>query len=538
MPQFLPNGTVKILKDVKWSNDYRDTRYFANINEQLSYFNSKPVLYQSENNSYVRHTLSYVAVDMNIEQLWDADYLMYQNKTMGDKWFYAFIVNLEMKAASTTWVYFEIDVIQTWLFDANPIQAFIERRHFGLETKGQLFFAPENIGTGDAYVTVAEELVDSSNLSNSAFLILSTVSLALSGGSFDDPELVGASGSLINNLPSGCNYYVIGGVSGGDITDLFEALQEYPWISKGIIGVTLLPKALLTGFTYVTEPLLNSGKTIDRIKSGSSPEVKLVFLQNIFDNFRTVKFQKLLMYPFSYVELSTQNGSVLTIYPQYCNNGDLSIRRTGIISPSPEIKYYLTGYEGLGEGYDASLTVRDFPSFPVQDTSYLMTWAKYQQEYNIDTVSLIGKFALNTITNPAPILPNAVSALTQASKMRLDFNYADTTPPSLGTQQGGSALNFATNKMGLVIRWKMIHPKTEKIISDYFNLFGYSCKEVEVIKPNRMSRFDYVETRDCHVVGSIPNDAIKKIESIYDSGLRFWHDDNIGDYDNNVGVRA
>lgn len=536
MAQFLPNGRVRILTGIPWGNDYRDTRYFDNKSQQEAYFAGKTVLYTSNENSYTRHTLQYIAVDLNIEELWNADYIMYQNLTMGNKWFYAFVTNLEMKAPSTTWIYFEIDVMQTFMFDVKPIEAFIERQHFGVENRGKLFFAPENIGTGDAYVTVATQTVDNSNLSNSAFLILSTVSLSKSGGTFDDPEIVGASGSLINNLPSGCNYYVIGGVSGGEITDLFEALNEYPWISKGIIGLTILPKSLLTGFTYVTEQLPD-GTPIDRIKSGSGATVETVFSENIFSHFENVNYQKLLMYPFSYVELSAQNGTTIKVLPQYCTNGNLTILRTGILPPSPEIKYYMSGYCGLGNGYDESITINDFPAFPVQDTSYLTQWEKYNRKYDINSGGLLGNFIGNAINNPLGAIGGFTSTLTTARNMRLDFNYADTNPPSLATQAGGSALNFATNRMGLTIRWKMVAPQVRKIIGDYFKLWGYSCKEVLTVNPNKMSRFDYIETRDCHVSGSVPVEFISKIESIYDSGIRFWHDDNIGNYEGNVGVK-
>ena len=50
-----------------------------------------------------------------------------------------------------------------------------------------------------------------------------------------------------------------------------------------------------------------------------------------------------------------------------------------------------------------------------------------------------------------------------------------------------------------------------------------------------MTRFDYVQTSDCHVDGGAPNEDITLIESIYDNGIRFWHDDNIGDFNNNEG---
>ena len=537
--QFLPKGVVRVLSGIPWSKDYRDTRYFNTREEQESYFASKPALYSSATFSYVRATINYIAIDMPIEQLWSANYICYQNQDMGSKWFYAFVDRLEMKAASTTFVYFTVDVMQTWMFDLKPIQAYIKRKHFGLETKGTIYQAGEDIGTGENYVVVRERVVDYVPAGSGTIMLTSTVDISQSGGSFEDPNLVGAEGVEVHNLPSGCDYYLVGDQYGATIYEFFDELKNYPWMSKGIIGATILPDFMLSGVSTTRVSVGGSTMTVGKITGGSTPSDKSVFDGDIFEGFADVPMQKLLMYPYSFVEISLLNGGSLVVKPQYTNNGRFAIHRTAVVSSNPQAKYWLSAYQP-DLGYDYSLTMGDFPQCPVQDNSYLMTIGRTERSYEINSNSLM----VNTIMSMAGNMLRAnvmgeigagISGIQQGQRLALDLKYADTISPTLATQAGGSGFNYATGNMGCHIRWKMVDKTHRKIIGDYFNMFGYACKEVETVNPNRMSRFDYVQTSDCHVDGYAPNEDITLIESIYDNGIRFWHDDNIGDFNNNEG---
>ena len=74
-------------------------------------------------------------------------------------------------------------------------------------------------------------------------------------------------------------------------------------------------------------------------------------------------------------------------------------------------------------------------------------------------------------------------------------------------------------------------------LESYFNRYGYKVGKIKVPDITNMSRFNYIQTVNAHVAGTIANDDRVKIERIYDTGITFWHDDNIGNYDNNVGVK-
>lgn len=543
--QFEPNGVVKLIRGVPWNADYKDTRYFTSLAEQTAYFAAKDSILFTDC-SYTRAAEQFVSVDANIETLWPYNYLAFQNESMGNKWFYAFVTRLEMKAASTTWVYFEIDVMQTWMFEAVPEQCFIEREHVGKQVRGRKYVVDEGLSTGWEYVTVHEERVDhvSDASDSSAIILTSTIDLSADPGSFDNPNLQGAEGGVVHHLPTGCDYYVIAPDTYGDasIYDVFRIFKDYPWVTKGIIGCTFAPMYMLSGMNINLINLAGTGYSIGHINDDSAPITKTVYNQEVFQYFDSVDQMKLLMYPYSYIEISLQTGQTLIIKPQYLSGQTLQINRTAVFSSAPEVRYWIQAYAGISNEYDFSLSMGNFPQCPVQDTSYLLSVAEKVTKIDLGIGQsvfnaiggLVGGFMTGNVGGAISTGGNAVFDILGSL---YDRTHADVQSPTLATGSGGAGFNFASGKMECVIRWKMISLEHRNILSSFFNRFGYKINETKEVHVDKMSRFDYIKTRDCHVSHGAPNDDVQKIESIYDAGITFWHDDNIGNYDNNKGVK-
>lgn len=106
-----PNTTVKILKDVPLDEEYDHTFYFSNVQNQLSYFNTK-IKYTLDNQSYQRVKRGYMRINVQYENLYDCNYLMFQNTAFGNKWFFAFIKSAEYINNSVSEIEYEIDVMQ------------------------------------------------------------------------------------------------------------------------------------------------------------------------------------------------------------------------------------------------------------------------------------------------------------------------------------------------------------------------------------------------------------------------------------------
>lgn len=135
MPNFTPEGIIKIGR-VPFDNSYRHTLTFANVEAQTAYFASVCTENLSGNDyTYVRMNNS-IRVPFNAERLYTYDYVMYQNKNYGTKWFYAFIVAVNYVNENVTELVLQLDVMQTWYFDYTLVEGFVEREHVNDDTVG------------------------------------------------------------------------------------------------------------------------------------------------------------------------------------------------------------------------------------------------------------------------------------------------------------------------------------------------------------------------------------------------------------------
>ena len=87
-----PNSTIKILRNVNLDNTYQHTIHFNSTPEQTSYFSGLSK-YTLTNYTYQRKE-RILRVGILADNLYDCNYIMFQNTSFGNKWFYAFITCL------------------------------------------------------------------------------------------------------------------------------------------------------------------------------------------------------------------------------------------------------------------------------------------------------------------------------------------------------------------------------------------------------------------------------------------------------------
>lgn len=130
-----PNTNIKLLKNVPLDNTYRHTLYFprteagkiAQTNTFMSYLKSPA--HNLTNLTYQRVNRGVARVGLKAEDIYDCNYMMFQNTNFGNKWFYAFITSVEYINNTVSEIAFEIDVMQTWYFDYELKECFVEREH-------------------------------------------------------------------------------------------------------------------------------------------------------------------------------------------------------------------------------------------------------------------------------------------------------------------------------------------------------------------------------------------------------------------------
>ena len=119
-----PSTELKLLKNPLLMNN-KNQLTFANAQAQYNYFNSLTKI-ECDNFSYQRKD-SVIRFPAHIDDILEYNYCMYQNENYTDKWFYCFITNMTYINDNVTEITIATDVFQTWLFDFQIKQSFVER---------------------------------------------------------------------------------------------------------------------------------------------------------------------------------------------------------------------------------------------------------------------------------------------------------------------------------------------------------------------------------------------------------------------------
>ena len=136
MAYIQPDSTILICKDIPLNASYDDTLTFYDSNggwdytAQYNYFSSKATTAMTkEHYSVVRERDGVLRVEGDVGLWQKVNYMVFTNKNFGGKHFYAFINKAEYVNPNTTFLYFQLDVMQTWLGDLKIENSLIEREH-------------------------------------------------------------------------------------------------------------------------------------------------------------------------------------------------------------------------------------------------------------------------------------------------------------------------------------------------------------------------------------------------------------------------
>ena len=121
-----PNTQLRLLYDIPLDNTYKNTLYFESMTQQINFFIGKTKLNFTEL-SYQRIDDGVLRIDVNPGDVYNCNYMMFQNTAYDNTWFYAFITNVEYVNNACTYIYYEIDVMQTWFFHCTLKESFVVR---------------------------------------------------------------------------------------------------------------------------------------------------------------------------------------------------------------------------------------------------------------------------------------------------------------------------------------------------------------------------------------------------------------------------
>jgi hypothetical protein len=146
-----PNTNIILLQGVPLDNTYTDTIYFADATAQYNHFLTyTSMMFPAQ--SYQRVNKGTLRLQVTADNIYNYNYLMFRNASYGQKWFYAFINKINYINDNTSEIEYELDVMQTWMFEAILEPSYVEREHSATDIIGENI-APEPVNIGDIRCT-------------------------------------------------------------------------------------------------------------------------------------------------------------------------------------------------------------------------------------------------------------------------------------------------------------------------------------------------------------------------------------------------
>lgn len=523
-----PNTTIRVLKNVPLDPSFDHTIYFESASAQTSYFQSK-TKYTLDRQSYQRVQRGYMRINIQAENLYDCNYVMFQNTAFGNKWFYAFIKSVEYINHTVSQIEFEIDVMQTWFFDYTLDRCFVDREHSATDGLFENIVV-ENLNLGDEYVCNAKDSFDMNNM-----YVCVLVNRKTAVGT--------AESKTINNIYTPVN--VLAGVPSTDPSSMDALLDEYQ--EGDIIAVYQYPAIL--GDDSTTTPAVYNKTIVENLTTidGYQPRNK-----------------KLFSHPYNFILVSNNSGQTATYKWEDWQTGTMigtrgTFQIKGVFVSTPAVICYPRNYRGIANAYDDGLVLSNFPQCPWSGDIFKAWWAQNKASFVTSGITSVigtastgvvpGLTALAVTGNPgiaAAVGSRAMKLGAAAAGVSAAANSANSvakmqdiknTPSQTHGQTQTDSLNPGIGRMEFDFYSMSIKAQYARIIDEYFDRYGYATKRNKIPNRNVRPHWTYTKTIGCTISGSIPADDAVAICEIYNNGITFWKNgDEVGNYnlDNTV----
>lgn len=503
MSYVTPNSTVRFCRGIRLSPDYKNTIFFTSQAAQTNYFMNQSLSWLTKTQySYIKNNK--IRVQETIANLFNCNYLMFQNTAFNDKWFYAFITNVEYISNQVCEITYEIDQIQTWFFQFQFNKCFIER---------QMALAGENIGDNivpddlylGEYVVVNDLSIQDDNMN--PFLI---VVAATFDSSYNDASGGTWNGGVYSALqyhsfhdPTSASNFINGAVSAGK--------------ESGIISVFQMAEYFFNN-TSSFEP--------------GSRDISIGSAAGSLDGGYVPNNLKLYTYPYTFLLATNNNGTAAAWrFEDFGTGGKVTC--IGDTSPNPSIYMVPRSYKGKDYNFDEKVAISGYPQCAWASDAYQAWLAQTSAgiEYQYGNIALnAGIRGLSTGNILGAILGGAASAGSMTMDLMAQGEKTDLLPPQAhGTTGSYPGLEFDSMRPTLL----KVSLKKEALerIDSYWNMYGYPVRKVAAINFNSRPHWNYVKTVGADVAGNAPQIAIDTIKNVLNRGITFWKNGGeIGDY--------
>ena len=502
-----PLTDLHICTNLDFSSNYENVIEFKDRQAQLNYFNSK-TLYTFEKITPVKLYNS-ISVPLEADKLITASYMFFRNANFSGEWMFAFITDIQYVNPNNSVITYEIDSYQTYQFRMQIKSCFIERETVDNDAIGN-HLIDEGLDTGEIVTYYQNTLPE---LKPSAVLVGATV----------NSDLTPAGAEFSGNVFSGIHLIPF------DLDTDVQALKSFIKRAESqkagsIIGMVQMPKKF--AHASLNDGLVTMTKSFDKH-------------YNNLDGY-VPENNKLFCYPYNFLNVSNNNGVDANFKYEFFNSTSCGFELTGTKSLTPEIIMYPKSYK-MGAGstidelfnFEEKLVLNGFPTCAWTSDAYLA----YLAQNSIPTMvqgagSVASSVVGNLLTgNVLGAVTGGVGSALNTALNAFSEGYKEYIKPPQAHGTTNTSANYARGIQNFTVTKKGITHWYAKRLDKFFKMYGYKVNYIGTPNLKSRTRFNYVKTSNCQIYGSIPNEDIVKLQSMFDNGIRIWHETiNIGNY--------
>lgn len=514
----LPDSEIWCFRDVNIDVNYDNTYYFTDETSQINYFqNLDTLIYHSPSLHYIRQN-TYVDVNAPIDDLFQCNYIIYNNWSFERTYIYNFVTNVEYVNNNVTRLYIQMDVIQTYLTKWTLGDCFVKRQHVTNDVRGQNV-EPEPVNIGKYVYTPITTLYQKTTgkigtIPNS-FVVAAT---------FND-DFVDAQSGLSGGFLSGLYFNVFDNWLGAT-SFIHNAVTHGK--SNGIVNVFMVPK-------YMADKYNNTSPYTDNISFPKSHTLGTYTPQN----------NKLLTYPYSMLDVVSAEGTHVTYrWEDFLNNdGYCWFAVRGALTSNPSIGVFPLQYQTFNRDtprYTQGVMITNFAQCGYNTDTYAAYVAMNTSTLDVTEKQLatnVGYASVNSIIGSigdvikldfGGVVNNVKSVTdTYGNIEKYNANLIDMdrqASVSYGVSQGNAVQ--AAGDLDIYFHDIYItHRRAEKIDS-FFNQYGYAINAVQTPNLCARQRFTFIQCENLEIKCSAQANIIQQIVTIFAKGITFWNDKN------------
>lgn len=497
-----------------YDNNYKYIKTFSDRQSQINYFNdiTKLVVDDTE---YIKEQED-ITIEYSLDYLEEigVNYLSFNNN---NRTTYAFITDKEYVRHNLTKIKFEVDVIQSFLFDFTISNAFIKRKVCELS---EITDYDEGIEFGEHVLVNTVNSLEKQDEYFAMFTGFREYYIQETDGKYDyieAPTSIDKPVTYVDGVPYPLLFYPLA-VEGND-TIFSTKLQSLP----NLVGIIRF-----TNVTYSTTPLEVQFLTINENRLMKTSTVGL-FATNIQGTVRqgaamsVSKSTIFDFYPYTYYVVDDEEVEPLILQPQYCSN---SISVTGYTAPSttPIERYSINSYKNSSDGKIYYIENSSVSMLPVGTNAGIETLSNNYYSYNASNVNTglntvlkgvgaITSFATKDIVGGITQVTSGISDVMTQIARNNDIKLTPNTVKSLGTPNTRQKFNTKHVK---ILKYS-IQDKYKNRIQSFINKYGNKYNQFGSV--NIKSYKGYIEMIDVDIDSNIDNDNINKIIQVLEGGV-------------------